>query len=341
MTLHLLDFSFPAKPLMKNIIFHFKPVQIYIPWYMDPPDYIVNDPAMPYSYPPESLKPEERFGNILTECLNWVKQNNDKSHKEIIKSGYSNSSDDNSTWQIRQLLGDNIPSGSTFPEDNSVKWHLILHLAKEMETQLLEANRILHNLRHRPPLLDKSVETAVKTEYLLGDLYGFDQESTLNHTRLSRIIEAWFGLFGSLIPETAILLTSNSTIFNHILEQWKILLEDINISNLKSVSFRLLPPLSNSDSEKQKDINRGDIIEEKLEEIKNLIYSLGGAPLKNGEALDRLSMEYDTLLQEKSSPAFLQCTVKYLHPISRDIDPQINTYIKYFFGRTIILIEKG
>ena len=306
---------------------------------MDPPDYIVNDPAMPYSYPPESLKPEKRFGNILAECLNWVKQNHDKSHKEIIKSGYSNNSDDDSIWRIRQLLGNNIPSGSTFPEDNSVKWHLILHLAKEMETQLSEANRILHSLRHRPPLLDKSVETAVKTEDLLEDLYGFNQESTLNHTRLSRIIEAWFGLFGSLISETAILLTNNSSIFNHIHEQWKVLLEDKKISSLKSVSFRLLP-LSNSDSKEKEVIKRGDIIEEKLEEIKNLIYSLGSTPVNNVEALDRLSMEYDTLLQEKSPPAFLQCTVKHLHPISVDVDPQINTYLKYFSGRTIILIEE-
>ncbi len=335
MTIHLLDYTFPSESFLKTVVFHFSPVRVYLPWYMDPPDFIMNNPGIICSYPSGDLKPEKSFKNILLECLAWLRQHHDKSLIEILKSGYRDNSGDDTIWEIRRLLGNNIRSGSTSPENRAVQWHLILHLAKEMEAQMSEANRILFNLRHRPPLLDKSVEKAIAAENLLEDLSGFNHESTLNDTRLTRIIEAWFGLFGSLIPENEIIFTGSTALYNHIVEQWNVISGETNIFSLKGVSFRF-PNLIDSDLE-----GRIKNVEEKLENIKSLIYSVGTAPKNNLAGLERLCSEYDALVEEMGLPVFSRCTVNHLYSLPDEAAPGIKPFFTYLSGRTIMLIEEN
>ena len=172
-------------------------------------------------YPPRGLKPKKGFRSLLSEYRNWIERNQDRSYMEILKTDQGKGLNEDTTWEIRQMLGRMTQSVSGPEEDNALRWHLILHLASEIEDHRLEAERILKGLKEKGALLEGSIEKVNDVKNILGDLPQFESEPLLNEKNLRQIFEAWLGLFRGYLKDNELLITLNRRVMDYLSEQWE------------------------------------------------------------------------------------------------------------------------
>ncbi len=331
MPFHLIDYSFTSNILLQDIARHFNPLRLYLPWHMEPPAYVSENPGVVCSYPPEYLMPRKEFKKMLGGCIERMKQNHDRSYMEIHKSGGLNALNEESEWRIRSLLMGKHASGTDSMDENSEKHHLILHLAEEMDSLLCDADRILNRLKNFPPLMGKSVESASDNKSLLEDLNGFSRESWLNDSHLDRIFDAWSALFGALIPNNEILVTSSLSIFERLMEHY-----DGLYPLRKAVSFLLprLPLKNKSEPTNERQENTGTIVEN----IMRMIFLSAKDPETGIREIGRISGESNAIFSKRYSNHLLNCAISHL---SQPEDEGKNQpWLNFFNNRTVLLVRQ-
>ena len=137
-------------PTVKKVLSFFGPLTIFRPWFMERPVFGsgANEAnAVQVLHPPENLKPEKDFGTRLSEYRHWMEQNSDKGYTDFLQVSQENDLTENTTWEIRQMIRRGTRQATAPQEDPALKWHLILHLAQDVEDQKLEADKALRALK--------------------------------------------------------------------------------------------------------------------------------------------------------------------------------------------------
>jgi hypothetical protein len=337
MSIHLFPHSHCPESIIKKVISFFGPIRAYMPWMMKIPD-VLKDISIEISRPPEYLKPGNFFMAMLAEYQTWAERNHDRNYIELLKFGTADRSTDNKTWEIRKMLGRAVESPSVREKD-VIRWHLILHLAGDIEEKRLETDRLLGELKYKKAPLNGSIEDSSDMKDLLTDLDALGDESVPDDTHLRHIFEAWFGLFGGYLDKNELLITYNRKVMDYLAEQWNALCPE-SVSTIKpDIGFNM-PDLSNHTPDVQGKIRTENAVEKISEEIKYIIASLGENPAHKLIALDKLSHKLDIASQRALSKRALRLTVRYLFPIKDKSLSEADMVLRHFFNQTVILIEE-
>jgi hypothetical protein len=245
---------------------------------------------------------------------------------------------ENATWEIREALRQISDTKQGQNKEKALKWHIVLHLAKAIEEQRIEADAALDKIRHMRPLLDGSVEEAEDIHKLVGDLSQFDQEPALTNFHFTQISEAWFGLFGAYLRERDTLLTYNRHFMDYLSEKWDDLCMGEKSLNRQMIQFKV-PDLSHLPLDEQTVLKKKHHMDTHLKRMKGLIFDLAEDPVRNLAALDALSDEFNSAFPAEISRRSLMIHMKYLSPISEQGLSQGEEVLQNLSHRTLLLVE--
>ena len=211
--------SVPEKKL-KAILSFFGSVKIGRPWFTDQPVPLPDSGAVQLLYPPENLKPSGDFRRLLAEYRGWVRTNHDKGFDAFLAFKEQKLHGEEATWEIRGELRheERQPRAR---RQHTLKWHLYLHLAQEIEEGGQEAEELLRRLKEQDSPLKGAIEEEGEPPGPLADLPGFDASPILTEAGMNKVMEAWFSLFEEHLRGEVVLLTLSSPIFQHLCEAWE------------------------------------------------------------------------------------------------------------------------
>jgi hypothetical protein len=207
-------------PELKKLLSFFGPLTIFQPWLMERPvlsAVLASEPPCRILRPPDSLKPGGRLKVLLSEYRNWISQHHERSRMDFIKAVQGRGPSDASTWAIRQMLRGEVQDASASPGDDTLRRHLLLHLAQDVEDQRREANRLLIAVKDSAsPLKDALGEEVTNKDALLGDLPAFDSEPAILDDHFGLRLEAWFDLFGRYVKGDEFLITHDHRVTAYV-----------------------------------------------------------------------------------------------------------------------------
>lgn len=226
---------------LKKILAIFGRLTICQPWYMEtplPPAGTDASSSVHILSPPLALKPKGDFKKLLSEYMLWIRHNPDIEYAASFNIRETASSEDN-PWGIRQMIR-RIQGNSDAAHDNhALTWHIILHLARELEDNQTDVDNILIRLKQeKSPLVD-ALEDASASKGLLEDLSPTKTVALMDKHRLRHIFEAWIGLFGEYLSDTELLITLDQ----HVMDQAIDIFEDTAIKPAEKIDKTFSPEL--------------------------------------------------------------------------------------------------
>jgi hypothetical protein len=210
-----------TEPDSKKILAVSGRLTICQPWFMDAPmpkAESKDSSSIRIVRPAESLKPEGNFKRLLSEYRLWIRQNRDKGHTAFLNAIREAGLSEDNPWELRQMIRQ---TGKDYPvsqEDNALKWHLILHLAREFEENRLEAEEMLNRVKKQESPLAQALGDGVPAQGLFEDLPQREIHSSLNKHHLEQVFEAWLGLFGDHLQDCGPLLTLNRHVMQYAMD---------------------------------------------------------------------------------------------------------------------------
>jgi len=132
-----------------RILSSFDSITVCQPWYMESAAGTENnDGRVTIVRPPEDLKPPEDFRKFLSESRLWMSQN----------QGYTplpTGEGEGATWEIRHALRQTGKEVREPVAEQALKWHLVLHLIRELEEDRNSADEMLLRVKaERSPLAE-------------------------------------------------------------------------------------------------------------------------------------------------------------------------------------------
>jgi hypothetical protein len=184
-----------------RILSSFGSITVCQPWYMGSgADTGDNDGSITILRPPEDLKPPEDFKKLLSEYGLWMSQN--QAYAPPPTGGR-----EDATWEIRHALRQTGKETRKQVEEQALKWHLVLHLERELEENRTSAHEMLLRVKaERSPLAEALGETN-PSHGLFDELPLPDSHPYIEERHLSHVLDAWFGLFGRSLEDGGSLLT--------------------------------------------------------------------------------------------------------------------------------------
>ena len=337
----LFPHAHPTEYDVRRMLTLFGPLTIFQPWFMEPPAFLNEEEyykSTEIVNPPSDMKPDEDFQSLLSEYFHWIRHNQDKSYTEILKADQLIERTEKSTWEIRQMLRRVDQDTSSLEKDQTIRWHLILHLAQEVENQHLEADQILNRLKQKHSPLDGIVEEAEYGISLFRDLPQFKSESLVDEYHRRQIFEAWVALFGGYLKGNELLITRDRHVMDYVSELMK---ETRSVDEKTHESFVNLrfPDLSHHPLENIAEIKKEYLIDSTLREMTTLISELGTDPGGNLIKLDTLSKQAEGSYPWELSQGTLDIRVQYLSPLSDSDYLQWDWALKNLCYKTIIYVD--
>ncbi len=190
-----------------------------LPWFMEGP--ITEAEKETYSWlhiqsPNASLKPKGDFNKLISEYKIWISQNQDKGHGGYLGATVKGSLTEETPWEIRQLISGG-ESHSGLQESQGFKWHLILHLAREVEESRIEAEEMLNKLMNEKSPLEGALEID-PPKRMFEDTPLMESQLQVDEHYLRPVFEAWLGLFGEFVHENAALVTFDPKVLNYAVQ---------------------------------------------------------------------------------------------------------------------------
>jgi hypothetical protein len=327
--------------MVKKILSFFEPITIFQPWFMERPVFgsgADEANAVEVLRPPEDLKPGEDFMIRLSEYRHWIEQNSDRGYTEFLQVSQENDLTENTTWEIRQMIRREGRQTSAPQEDPVLKWHLILHLAQDVEDQKMEADKALRALKKKEVPLKGTVEESGEMDTLLGDLAPFESEPIGDEYRLRQILEAWLALFGRYLNENALLLTCSRHVMDYVTDLWKESQNEDQGEDLASIRFKF-PDLSQRSLGDLTETRKTRLNDDKMRELKALILDLGKNGANNVSRLEVLAKEVEASGPWEVSKGVLNIMVNYFAPLPQGGQKKMNRVLKQISNKTIILVE--
>ena len=169
----LFPHSYLPESLANKMLSLFSKITICQPWFMDGP--VPGAESEGYSSihiirPAESLKPEGDFKRLLSEYRLWIRQNRDKGYAPFLNAIREAGLSEDNPWEIRQMIRQTGKETPVSQENNALKWHLILHLAREFEENRVEAEEMLSQVKQQKSPLAQALEEDAPIKGLFEDL---------------------------------------------------------------------------------------------------------------------------------------------------------------------------
>ena len=327
MTIHLLSYTHSGLTLINEITPCFSPIKIYIPWGGVIPEYVDNRQIIA-SFPPEEFKQDADFNMLLNECFSWAYEQEEKSRKEIIKTGHTNPTSNESLRRIKTILANRI--SDTSQKDMIIRWHMLLHLANRLEENRNDANRMLEDLKKKPsPLLDNA-DLTENTKYPLENLRGLEPEFLINDTNIKLLLRAWHGLFNSRIDKGDILLTVDRRIFVYLSEEWySSCFKDLKTPEI--VTYK--SPLFNRADTDSAELKMGN-------NIRNIVSS-EITPEDKIITLKKLTSEFEARFREKTADNYILFSILFFQPPEKLDLGENDSFLNFLSGRMLIFAEKN
>lgn len=202
----LFPHSFLSEGARRRLLAAFSFISVCKPWYMDEAVSPEGDSdVIRVVRPPKALRPPQDFPRLLAEYRLWMSQNQGCGLM-VSEMG------EEATWDIRRAIrqGDGRPR--TKGGEDALKWHLILHLYRELEESRLMADELLLHMRSKQSPLAEAIGESFPTTGVLDDLPVGGSYPAVGEGRLGQVIQAWFGLFGPSVPKEAVLVTLTSEV---------------------------------------------------------------------------------------------------------------------------------
>jgi len=187
------------------------------PWFMEEPLPVLKRDEVSFIdvlLPPVRLKPKEGFKGLLSEYLLWIRQNQDRGYAAFLSATQKTALSEDTQWEIRQMMHQMGEAPPASQENHALKWHLILHLARAFEENLMAADDILKQVKQQKSPLEEALGEEIQLHNMLEYLPPTDLFVDEHH--LQQVFEAWFGLFGEILPDHGILITLNRHVINYV-----------------------------------------------------------------------------------------------------------------------------
>jgi len=323
---------------LKKVLPLFGPITVFQPWFMGAPTFmpdIEGPAAVTILNPPNHMKPGEGFKALLAEYKTWMTYHKDRSTREFIKANREPGAGGNATWDIRQMLRENGRHQPNREKDEVLRWHLILHLARDVEDELKEADRALRVLKDKKSPLGGLFEEGEAVTDVFKDLTAFESKPPVDENYLASILEAWFALFGVYLKENELLITLNRQVMHFVSDLWKET-ETKGQNPLDTIVRFEFPDLSHHTLVDLIAMEKTFIEDADIGELKNVMMDLWKDPQNSLFKLDELVKETAPRFPWEDSGGILDITVKHLIPYSgEDYDERLRP----LSGKTMILVE--
>lgn len=335
----LLPYSHFSETEIKKILPLFGPIRLFIPWFMKPPSLEsinVDGNTIDIKYPLKEMKPEEDFEALLREYSRWIQYNQDKGYTEFLKTGQEVGSSENTTWEIRRM----IQSGKEGdrPAFEALRWHLILHLAQDMESQRQEADRILTSLKEKDILFKGIIEESDDVKNLVEDLPSFESDFFMPEEHLQHILDAWFALFGIYLGKNDFLLTFHRHFMDYLDALWKQLGNESQENGIWSLEFKF-PDFSHLPLEDLHKIKRTSSGDDTVRGFRERLLSFGDNPIYNLSKLEKLTENLENSYPCNKTENVLKITIKHFPPFPDAIHHESDSPTGYLENRTLFLVE--
>jgi len=214
-----------TEPDSKKILAVFSQLTICQPWFMDGP--VPEAESEGYSSihitrPAESLKPERDFKRLLSEYRLWIRQNRDKGYTAFLNAIREAGFSEDNPWEIRKMIRQTGKDTPVSKENNALKWHLILHLAREFEENRREEEEMLSQVKQQKSPLAQALGEEAPFKGLFEDLTQSEKSLFVDKHHLGQVVKAWVGLFGDHLQDHELLITLD----RHVMEYATDIFED-------------------------------------------------------------------------------------------------------------------
>ncbi len=199
--------------VLERLIETFGSLILCQPWFTEPTAFSdgFEKGALEVCFPPEALKPKEDFKRLLSEYQGWMMDNQGKNRPAAFSAGETG----DATWTIRKAIRDAGKDADDPALQNTLKWHLILHLARNLEEERVSAQDLLQRASKTRSPLAEAMEKDEGIPDMFEDLPLSGTYPYVNDRHLNLIFDAWFGLFGHLIEAGAELLTLDRQVMSY------------------------------------------------------------------------------------------------------------------------------
>jgi hypothetical protein len=320
---HLFPHTYLPVAIFKKIVSIFGPVKLYQPWQMSSSNRSDNT-DLEMINPPENLKPRSGIKAMLSNYRQWTDQHRDKEIREFLRFSEKTNTNDGSTWEIRQLL--KTSADSAVPEKTEeiiLKWHILLHLAHEVEKQDFEVKDMMKTLKGKGAILAGALQDAGETKNLMDDMSGTSASDIQDSINVGLVLASWFGLFGGYLKKNDVLITANCRVLDYITAQWND--EPSGTAKPETVSFSLPARFwSGPPSSDDKTITK----------MRELISNFGKDPIRSVKGLKELTGDV-----QKSSDEVSCISLKYF-PDQEELINGHDSILKDILGKTIIFLPE-
>ncbi len=240
----LFPHTYTTKRDLERILTHFAPLTIYQPWFMEGPipgAEMADVSLVRVQNPPEGLRPDENFVRLLSEYQLWMSQNRDKGYATFLRATSEKVPSEDTPWEIRQMLRQMGQDSHDLSQENTLKWHLTLHLARQLEENRTGAQEMLERLKRQDSPLAGAIEDGASSKSLVQDLPSEETYPFVEKHHIRQVLEAWFGLFGGYPADHETLLTLSRPVMDYVTEMF----EDRDLT-LSRDSGKLTPKESDS-----------------------------------------------------------------------------------------------
>lgn len=335
----LFPYSHFSESEIKKILPLFNPLRVFNPWFMEPPaleSMKLDSHTVDIKYPLKEMKPVEDFRPLLLEYSRWIQDNQDKGYADFLKTDQKAGHSENTTWEIRRMI--RSKKGEDSHAYETLRWHLILHLAQDMENQRREAERVLVSLKEKGILFKGIIENSGDIQNFLEDLPSFESDVSMPEQHLRHIFEAWFSLFGEYLRKNDLLLTFNRHFMEYADELCKQAGDESQFDGILSHEFKF-PDFSHLPLEDIYEIKRALYSNDTLEELKNLLLNFGDDPNDKLPKLEMLTSNLEKSYPCKKAKNFIKIRLKYLSPFPDAWHHKSDSLSSYLENRILILVE--
>ena len=189
------------------------------PWFMELPlSTLEGDEAsfIDILLPPDNMKPKEDFKRLLSEYQFWMRQNQDRGYAAFLSATQKATLSEDTSWEIRKMIRQTGQDTPVSEESHALKWHLILHLARAFEENLMSADDILKQVKQQKSPLEEAIGEEAQVQNMFDDLLQSETDLFVDEHHLQQVFEAWFGLFGEILPDHGILITLSRHVINYV-----------------------------------------------------------------------------------------------------------------------------
>lgn len=214
----LFPHSYLPESLANKMLSLFGRITICQPWFMDgpvPKAESEDSSSISIVRPAESLKPEGNFKRLLSEYRLWMSQNRDKGYTAFLNAIREAGLSEDNPWEIREMIRQTGKGSPVSNENHALKWHLILHLAREFEENRVEAEKTLGQVKQQESPLAQALGEGAPAKGMFEDLPRTEIDSSFDKYHLEKVIEAWFGLFGKYLEDHECLITLDRHVMDY------------------------------------------------------------------------------------------------------------------------------